>query len=61
MTTIAVKVDYETKLRLMRDCMQKDLNMSLVLRRMVQLYLTDEKVRKKVMDFERKDGWEGEF
>lgn len=61
MTTIAFKLDYETKLRLMRDCMQKDLNMSLVLRRMVQLYLTDEKVRKKVMDFERKDGWEGEF
>ena len=61
MTTIAFKLDYETKLRLMRDCLQKDLNMSLVLRRMVQLYLTDEKVRKKVMDFERKDGWEGEF
>ena len=61
MTTIAFKIENDEKLRLMRDCLQKDLNMSLVLRRMVQLYLTDEKVRKKVMDFERKDGWEGEF
>lgn len=61
MTNLAFKIEYDLKMRLMRDAMKKDLNMSVILRRMVQLYLTDEKVRKKVMDFERKDGWEGEF
>lgn len=61
MTTIAFKIENDEKLRLMRDTLQKDLNMSVVLRRIVHLYLTDEEVRRKVMDFERKDGWEGEF
>ena len=61
MTTIAFKIENDEKLRLMRDTLQKDLNMSVVLRRIVHLYLTDEEVRKKVMDFERKDGWESEF
>ena len=61
MTTISFKIENDEKLRLMRDTLQKDLNMSVVLRRIVHLYLTDEEVRKKVMDFERKDGWEGEF
>ena len=61
MTTIAFKIENDEKLRLMRDTLQKDLNMSVVLRRIVHLYLTDEEVRRKVMDFERKDGWESEF
>ena len=61
MTNLAFKIEYDLKMRLMRDAIKKDLNMSVILRRMVQLYLTDEKVRKKVMDFERNDRWEGEF
>ena len=58
MTNLAFKIEYDLKMRLMRDAIKKDLNMSVILRRMVQLYLTDAETRRKVMNF---DGWESEF
>ncbi len=49
MNTIQVRIDYDTKLQLMRDAEANQLTLSTLMRRLIQLYLTDEVVRQKVL------------
>jgi hypothetical protein len=48
MNSIQVRIDYDTKLQLMRDAEANKLTLSSLLRRLINLYLTDESVRQKV-------------
>lgn len=48
MNSVQVRIDYETKLQLMRDAEANKLTLSSLLRRLINLYLTDESVRQKV-------------
>ena len=48
MNTIQIRIDYETKLQLMRDAAANKLTLSTLMRRLINLYLTDESVRQKV-------------
>lgn len=48
MNSIQVRIDYDTKLQLMRDAEANKLTLSTLLRRLINLYLTDESVRQKV-------------
>ena len=43
-----LRLDYDTKLQLMRDAEANKLTLSTLLRRLINLYLTDESVRQKV-------------
>ena len=49
MNTIQVRIDYDTKLQLMRDAEANKLTLSTLMRRLINLYLTDESVRQKVL------------
>lgn len=49
MNTIQVRIDYESKLQLMRDAESNKLTLSTLMRRLIQLYLADESVRQKVL------------
>lgn len=49
MNTIQVRIDYDNKLQLMRDAEANQLTISTLMRRLIQLYLTDEVVRQKVL------------
>ncbi len=49
MNTIQVRIDYESKLQLIRDAESNQLTLSTLMRRLIQLYLTDEVVRQKVL------------
>ena len=48
MNSVQVRIDYETKLQLMRDAEANKLTLSTLMRRLINLYLTDESVRQKV-------------
>ena len=48
MNTIQVRIDFDTKLKLMRDAEANSLSLSSLMRRLINLYLTDESVRQKV-------------
>ena len=48
MNTIQVRIDFDTKLQLMRDAEANNLSLSTLMRRLISLYLTDESVRQKV-------------
>lgn len=48
MNSVQVRIDYDTKLQLMRDAEANKLTLSTLLRRLINLYLTDESVRQKV-------------
>ena len=48
MNTIQVRIDFDTKLQLMRDAEASNLSLSTLMRRLINLYLTDESVRQKV-------------
>ena len=48
MNSIQVRIDYDTKLQLMRDAEANKLTLSTLMRRLINLYLTDESVRQKV-------------
>ena len=48
MNTIQVRIDFDTKLQLMRDAEASNLSLSTLMRRLISLYLTDESVRQKV-------------
>lgn len=49
MNSIQVRIDYDTKLQLMRDAEANQLTLSSLLRRLINLYLTDESARQKVL------------
>ena len=48
MNSIQVRIDYDTKLQLMRDAEANKMTLSTLMRRLINLYLTDESVRQKV-------------
>ena len=48
MNSVQVRIDFDTKLQLMRDAEANKLTLSSLLRRLINLYLTDESVRQKV-------------
>lgn len=48
MNSVQVRIDYDTKLKLMRDAEANNLTLSTLMRRLINLYLTDEAVRQKV-------------
>ena len=48
MNTIQVRIDFDTKLKLIRDAEANSLSLSSLMRRLINLYLTDESVRQKV-------------
>jgi len=48
MNCIQVRIDFDTKLRLMRDAESSNLSLSTLMRRLIHLYLTDESIRLKV-------------
>ena len=48
MNSVQVRIDFDTKLKLMRDAEANKLTLSTLMRRLINLYLTDEAVRQKV-------------
>ena len=48
MNSVQVRIDFDAKLQLMRDAEANKLTLSTLLRRLINLYLTDESVRQKV-------------
>ena len=48
MNSIQVRIDFDTKLKLMRDAETNKMTLSTLMRRLINLYLTDESVRQKV-------------
>ena len=49
MNTIQVRIDFDTKLQLLRDAEAHKLTLSTLMRRLINLYLTDENIRQKVL------------
>ena len=49
MNSVQVRIDFETKLQLLRDAEANNLTLSSLMRRLINLYLTDESVRQKVL------------
>ena len=49
MNSVQVRIDFETKLQLLRDAEANKLTLSSLMRRLINLYLTDESVRQKVL------------
>ena len=49
MNSVQVRIDFETKLQLLRDAESNNLTLSSLMRRLINLYLTDESVRQKVL------------
>ena len=52
MDTIQFKIDYNKKLRVMRDAYQHDLPVSTIMRRLVELYFLDDTLRKQVLNYD---------
>ena len=52
MDTIQFKIDYNKKLRVMRDAYQHDLPVSTIMRRLVELYYLDDNLRKRVLNYD---------
>ena len=48
MNSVQVRIDFDTKLKLMRDAEANKMTLSTLMRRLINLYLTDESVRQKV-------------
>lgn len=48
MNSVQVRIDFDTKIKLMRDAEANKLTLSTLMRRLINLYLTDESVRQKV-------------
>ena len=51
MSTIQFKIDYDKKLSIMHDAVQYEISLSAVLRRMVEIYLSDPTFRKRVLQY----------
>ena len=49
MNSVQVRIDFETKLQLLRDAEANNLTLSSLMRRLINLYLADEAVRQKVL------------
>lgn len=51
MVNVQFRIDYNRKLALMRDAMKLDLSMSIIVRRLVEIYLEDPTLRKRVVNY----------
>ena len=61
MVNVQFRIDYDRKLALMRDAMALDLSMSVIVRRLVEMYLEDPALRKRVVNYCITKQWESEF
>lgn len=61
MVNIQFRIDSDRKLALMRDAMALDLSMSVIVRRLVEIYLEDPALRKRVVNYNLAKKWESEF
>jgi len=51
MVNVQFRIDYDRKTALMRDAMALDLSMSVIVRRLVEMYLEDPALRKRVINY----------
>lgn len=61
MVNIQFRIDSDSKTALMRDAMALDLSMSAIVRRLVEIYLEDQTLRKRVVNYNLQQKWESEF
>lgn len=61
MVNIQFRIDSDRKTALMRDAMALDLSMSAIVRRLVEIYLEDQTLRKRVVNYNLQQKWESEF
>ena len=61
MVNIQFRIDSNRKTALMRDAMALDLSMSAIVRRLVEIYLEDQALRKRVVNYNLQQKWESEF
>lgn len=61
MVNVQFRIDYDRKLALMRDAMALDLSMSGIVRRLVEMYLEDPALRRRVINYNISKQWESEF
>lgn len=61
MVNIQFRIDSDRKTALMRDAMALDLSMSAIVRRLVEIYLEDQALRKRVVNYNLQQKWESEF
>lgn len=61
MVNIQFRIDSDKKTALMRDAMALDLSMSAIVRRLVEIYLEDQALRKRVVNYNLQQKWESEF
>ncbi len=58
MSTIQFKINYDKKLAVMHDAAQYEIALSVIMRRMVEIYLNDPSFRKRILQY---NPMEGEF
>jgi len=51
LVNVQFRIDYDRKLALSRDAMALDLSMSVIVRRLVEIYLADPALRKRVVNY----------
>ena len=61
LVNIQFRIDSDSKTALMRDAMALDLSMSAIVRRLVEIYLEDQALRKRVVNYNLQQKWESEF
>ena len=61
MVNIQFRIDSDSKTALMRDAMALDLSMSAIVRRLVEIYLEDQTLRKRVVNYNLQQKSESEF
>ena len=61
LVNIQFRIDSDRKNALMRDAMKLDLSMSVIVRRLVEIYLEDPALRKRVVNYNLQQKWESEF
>lgn len=58
---IQFRIDSDRKNALMQDALKLDLSMSVIVRRLVEIYLEDPALRKRVVNYNLQQKWESEF
>lgn len=61
MSNVQFIMNFDKKMALVRDAAKLDLPMSVLLRRLVDVYLTDPNVRQKVINFNSIISWKDDF
>lgn len=58
MTTIQFKIDFDRKVAVSRDAMKYEISLSTIMRRLIEIYLNDPALRKRILQY---NPMEGEF